>query len=376
MENSVADLIGITAARASDQQIRNNLIGTPMQTEQRPAIPEFISVVPHGNNIVEFRKGTWHSASTFLTDESETGNLYRICSALDGSKTIRDVAGVTHLPTETISEVVDTLVSLELAVIDRRGLLRLGASLLVGVSEDISLKHKEVVVIGDAHIAGIVVEALSAVLGEFGANVSFDRKEVIPKCRASGASYDALERADLLLSSQWMQNKFVIYCNSHVDPITCKGLNLCFIHHKTPWLYAAVDGPFLLVGPLFVPGDSSCFECFETRVAMNLRDSKGYIEYKQALAAGLPIQPRPSQVLKLLDKVLASHVAMEAFNFALSGRSTLIDKMLAIHLPSMEFTYHEVLRLPYCSACGAKPDRDGSELYFSIKELFGPKTTL
>ncbi len=342
-----------------------------MQTEAKPAVPEHIVIVPHGNNIVEFRKGTWHARSIILTDESDSGSLYRICAALDGTRTIHDVAKLTKTPANSVADVVDTLTDLQLVVMDPIGLLRLGTVALLGAeSSRLRLRFKDVLVIGDREISDSVIEAISPALGELGVAVSSVSTELIDACRVAGTTYDALEREKSLLGSDWMRDRFVVYCNSHVDPITCKGLNLCFMHHHTPWLYAAVDGPFVLIGPLFVPGDTSCFECFETRIAMNLRDNKSYVEYKQALASGLAVRSGTSPIIRLLYRLLASHTAIEAFNFAFSGRSTLIDKMLAIHIPSMEFSYHEVLRMPYCSACGAKPDRDASELYFSIREVF------
>jgi len=344
-----------------------------MHIEPKPAIPEYIAIVPHGTNVVEFRNGVWHSNSIFLTDESETGNLYRVCAALDGTRTVRDVARLTQIETDAVSGVVDTLVGLGLAETDRSGLLRLGTAALLGSGTDrLAASHQEVVVMGDPDISELVIEALSPAFKEIPVTVSSISKEAIGFCRGAGTTDDAVERERILIGAEWMRNKFVVYCNSRVDPLACKDLNLCFLYHKSPWLYAVVDGPFVLVGPLFVPGDTSCFECFETRIAMSLRDNKGYVDYKQAIA-GLPARSETTQILKLLYRPLAAHVAVETFNFTVSGRSTLIDKMLSIHLPSMEFSYHEVLRLPYCSACGAKPDRDASELYFSMRELFAPK---
>jgi bacteriocin biosynthesis cyclodehydratase domain-containing protein len=317
------------------------------QTETKPAIPEYIAIVPHGPNVVEFRNGTWQSTSIFLTDESETGNLYRVCASLDGSRTIGDIAALTQIPADNVSEVVDTLVGLNLAEVDGSGLLRLGTSALLGADFDrIAFKHKEVVVIGDAEVSELVIEALSLAVADIGISLSSIPNETVAGCRAAGATYDAIERERALHNSTWMKDKFIIYCGSHVDPLGCKALNLCFIHHKTPWLFAAVDGPFVLIGPLFVPGDTPCFECFETRIAMNLRDSKGYVDYKQALAAGLSIRPKTSQISKLLHRLLAGHVAVEAFNFILSGRSTLADKMLAVHLPSMEFSEPSRIEMP------------------------------
>jgi hypothetical protein len=60
---------------------------------------------------------------------------------------------------------------------------------------------------------------------------------------------------------------------------------------------------------------------------------------------------------------------MEALNFALAGTSFTVGKVLCVYLPTMEFTYNEVLRVPGCTACGSAPERDDRELYFDIRSL-------
>ena len=38
-------------------------------------------------------------------------------------------------------------------------------------------------------------------------------------------------------------------------------------------------------------------------------------------------------------------------------------------LPTMEFTFNEVLRLPGCSACGGLFEREDKELHFDLRAL-------
>ena len=101
---------------------------------------------------------------------------------------------------------------------------------------------------------------------------------------------------------------------------------------------------------------------------MNLRENASYQSYKSALADGqvrngdLPLEP-------MLCGMLASHTALETINFCLTGTSFTVGKMLAIHLPTMEFAFNEVLRLPTCAACGPVAGRDDTELYFDSATL-------
>ena len=73
---------------------------------------------------------------------------------------------------------------------------------------------------------------------------------------------------------------------SVIQPLQLRLLNQISLALGIPWMHAAIDGPFLLIGPCFVPHRTSCYACFETRVTMNLRESASYQQYKSALAAG------------------------------------------------------------------------------------------
>jgi thiazole/oxazole-forming peptide maturase SagC family component len=131
-------------------------------------------------------------------------------------------------------------------------------------------------------------------------------------------------------------------------------------------MHAAVDGPFVLVGPIFVPNRSACYNCFEVRVMMNLREAGSYQRYKHALVKG-QIKRGGDPLLPLLGNLLTAHTAMEIVNFELTGTSWTVGKVLSIYLPTMEMIFNDVLRLPGCPACAPTPERDDTELYFDIR---------
>nr|WP_225956101.1 TOMM precursor leader peptide-binding protein [Amycolatopsis lexingtonensis] len=159
----------------------------------------------------------------------------------------------------------------------------------------------------------------------------------------------------------------VVHATEAVHPLRLAVLNRLALALGTPWLQSAVDGPLLLVGPTFVPDSSACFTCFETRVVMNLREAASYQRYKQALAKAQEVTGTAAEGLGVLTSLVASHTALEAVNFAVTGSTSTVGKVLGIYLPSMEVAYSEVLRLPGCPSCGAVPERDGTELYFDVR---------
>ena len=55
-------------------------------------------------------------------------------------------------------------------------------------------------------------------------------------------------------------------------------------------------------------------------------------------------------------------------NFLLTQSAFTTGKVLSIYLPTMEFSFNEVLRVPGCPAC-SRPAREDVELYFDIRSL-------
>jgi len=177
-----------------------------------------------------------------------------------------------------------------------------------------------------------------------------------------------MEFQDKIQVFESLRDSFVLMACSVINPLRYKVLNRAALEHGFPWMHAAIDGPFLLIGPTFVPKRSACYECFEQRVIMNLRNAASYVAYKGALVRHqvkgerMPMQP-------LLGAMLASHAAMEIANFTHTNYSFVVGKVLSIFVPTMEFTYNEVLRVPSCPACSPLGERDDTELYFDVTTL-------
>ena len=50
----------------------------------------------------------------------------------------------------------------------------------------------------------------------------------------------------------------------------------------------------------------------------------------------------------------------------LTDANFTVGKVLAVHLPTMEFSFNEVLRVAGCPGCGPSSERDDHELYFEM----------
>jgi bacteriocin biosynthesis cyclodehydratase domain-containing protein len=332
------------------------------------------SIVAHSDDIVELRHGTWNPISYTLRDDSGSGALRGVLGRLDGTLSTTEIADAEGLPRSEVEALVDQLSDLEL--LEDGPMHALDYYLDHAVPNLLpypgarSNGSPPVVVMG----TGGVPAEVARVLGSSAAGIDFDIAQANGDLRellsrdGTGWLTDGLEfeaRAERFAA--W-RDKFVVLASSTVDPIELRAFNRIALHHRIPWLHAAVDGPFLLVGPTFVPGRSPCYECLETRVLMNLREASSYQTYKHALAEGRVAQAA-APLTRVLETMLASLAAFEALNFLLTDGSFTVGKALAIYLPTFEFSMNEVLRLPGCPACGSAAERDDRELYFDIRAL-------
>lgn len=335
-----------------------------MSEKFNPRVRRSYSIVAHDPDTVELRTGIWNTRSHILSDASGKGHLFNIVAGLDGTLSRKDLAKREGVPRADVEAVLDHLYSLG-AIEERPGsaldeylenVRTLGAASPSPVGQ--------VLLLGDAvmtaelarHLDDVVAPEVVTPGGEDPLMRRLD--EVGP-----AALNDGLAFAELAEEFAPWRNAFAVVISKTTDPLRTRAVNRLARELDITWLHATMDGPFLFVGPTMVPRRSACFECFETRVTMNLRQSASYLEYKAALAKGQVLAADPP-VLSAMTAMLASHAALETINYLHTGTNFTIEKVLGIHLPTMEIAFSEVLPMPGCAACAPAPDRDPATLYF------------
>jgi bacteriocin biosynthesis cyclodehydratase domain-containing protein len=331
-----------------------------------PRLKRHYSVIAHSPDDVELRYGVWNPVSYTVADESRAGRLHRLIGRLDGSASPAEIASQEDVPREDVEGLVDHL--------DGLGVIEFGpTSALDHYLETVvpwRVQRQDpppVVLLGDAQLTRPIEANLASALPA--GRVTFAGEDD-PGWRAvadpdTSWLRDGLALEERLEAVEHWRGSFLICASAVINPMRLLALNRLCVEAGIPWLHAAADGPFLLIGPVILPRRSSCYECLEIRVLMNLRESASYQRYKQALAArqvtegDLPIEP-------VLASMLGAHTALEAMNFLLTESSFTLGKLLAVYLPTMEFTFNEVLRAPTCSACGPVSERDETGLYFDL----------
>ena len=328
------------------------------------------SIVAHSPDLVELRHGVWNPESYTFRDDAGSGRLFRIMKRLDGTAAPSQIAREEDVPLEDVEGLIDHLQTLGVLESSATTALDHYIDTLVPWRSDGARSTQTVLQLGDAEPTTAIADYLRASLPDVEMRVlgADDPVRRLITSLSGPELLDGLAFEEALEVADGWRDSFVIHASSVIDPVELRIVNRICLGLAVPWLHAALDGPFVLVGPLVVPQRSPCYECLETRVTMNMRERASYQQYKEALAE-LAVAPGGMPAHPIMVGMLASHASLEALNFLATGSTFTINKLLAIYLPTMEVAYNEVLRVPSCPACSPTPEQQETSLYFDTGAL-------
>jgi bacteriocin biosynthesis cyclodehydratase domain-containing protein len=127
-------------------------------------------------------------------------------------------------------------------------------------------------------------------------------------------------------------------------------LNRICLERELPWISLLLDGNLGVVGPIFVPPRTACFNCFTAlsqAPAGNREMTQKYRRYQESKKASSFFVGLPSYA-----DILAGHGGHAIVRFLLSGSGYLVGRALVVSFDRLALDLEDVLRLPRCPACG------------------------
>jgi bacteriocin biosynthesis cyclodehydratase domain-containing protein len=143
----------------------------------------------------------------------------------------------------------------------------------------------------------------------------------------------------------------------------------CFRANK-PWIAAGIDGNLGLIGPLFLPPETPCYNDYETLARSTRPDpamDRTYHRYLLDRGTGSFFPGVPSYA-----DIVGGFTTVGAVQQLLQGTSHLLARLVSIDFQNMQMNAEDVLKLPRCPVCGggrvaveppyppdARPDLEG-----------------
>ena len=123
-----------------------------------------------------------------------------------------------------------------------------------------------------------------------------------------------------------------------------------------PWLLAKPVGIETWIGPMFVPGQTACWECLAQRLRGH-RKLEEYIARRNGTDA--PVGAVPACIASTQHAALAEAATEITRWIGTGGQSTLLDRVVSTGVLTLERTHHTLIRRPQCPSCGSLEPNDG-----------------
>ena len=140
---------------------------------------------------------------------------------------------------------------------------------------------------------------------------------------------------------------FVVDCQDRQNPQQFSATNAFAVQQGLPCFFVYREVSRIVVGPLVVPRQSACYQCYSARLEANAPFPAEHAAYQTYAAT--ETQPRPSQVaVGLVNYLLARAVLC-----TVTGAYELFEPgvIYSYDFVSLDTSTQRVLKVPRCEAC-------------------------
>ncbi len=128
-------------------------------------------------------------------------------------------------------------------------------------------------------------------------------------------------------------------------------VNRACLRADRPWIAAGIDGNVGLIGPLFMPPETACYNDYETLARSTRPDpamDRAYHRYLLNRGTGSFFPGVPSYA-----DIVSGFTVVGAVQQLLRGTSHSLGRLVSIDFEAMQIDVEDVLKLPRCPVCSA-----------------------
>lgn len=345
------------------------------------SIGEGTTIFFNGEAEIIFRKGIWNyeeavlDISEFDTDLQET--ILKIFGALSNHITVTDEDlfskfGLQPKNLERVLLLLDELSEQDYIINNESDNIKKLIKSLIGGTAATAHSGRQYTGSGTLFIcdSAPVTEQLKAMSQSIGMNLTVmpqDDFERIAKTDLT-SKLDALEYDELINNLTPIVTAYscVLVCFQRPHIKFLRNLNRLLLKLSIPLVISMVDGPFLSV--MTIKGyETGCFECYENRVMARLEDLAAYRTFVNN--SGNYTRKYDNTYLTPILASIASFGLYDALLINTIHKAKLAGRVLNIYLPLIEIQVQDLLRVPFCSACGHIAKAQYEEMYTSSSKI-------
>jgi thiazole/oxazole-forming peptide maturase SagC family component len=351
-----------------------------MNTEKQYSLGENTAIFFNGREEIVFRKGVWNyeeadlDISTF--DEAAQEGILTMFQALSDGSVVKagDLSqyGIDAGQHEQILSLLDELSQQAYLIDGSESQIQqlitnlIGGTASTGFAGDIADRAHTILICDSLP----VIRQLTGVSQDISMDMEVMREEDIRRLAQANLTdrLDAIETeaAYVALSPLFAQCSSVLICLERPHIRLLRNINRILLKMGIPFVVCLLDGPFLSV--MTIKGyETGCFECYETRIMARLESMTAYRRYVEKTSGQLRRSDKTSMAPIL--GMLSQMGLFEAFLINTIHKAKLAGRVFNIYLPLLEVQVQDLLRVPFCSACGQIAKARYEEMYTSSEKI-------
>jgi oxazoline/thiazoline synthase len=313
---------------------------SPVDVEAAPPSQEYtlsphVDVLVCGEDEVRIRQGTWSDRTLTLYDDERHGVLGRVFTELLlGGRTVDELGAAVAGPVVP-ADLVRLFDDLAAAGV----LVPPGVQARPGPFARHPALGGEatpaVAVAGDGPTADLLHGYLSDAGVATGRAASLDRP---------GPPRAALEAA-------WGAGDLLVVALERFSPATLDAANALALARRRPWVATYSDGPLVVVGPIYVPGETGCWAELETQmlaVCPRRAERQGFWDVLDARTA-------PRTAPRWHGGLAAGWLMGPLLTFLDTGGAGLVGRAVVVDTGEGRVEHVRCLALPRCPVCRPDP---------------------
>lgn len=202
----------------------------------------------------------------------------------------------------------------------------------------------------------------------------------LPLHKMTDEEYEMIANADTMTRFDGLETvEDVSKIQKFLEPYACvvvglgrlhaqfmRNLNRGLLEAQKPLVCALLDGPFTSLFTINPP-ETGCFECMEHRILARIEERPAYQRFVEHISKNPMKNEKPYNTPLLAS--ICSMALFESLSISAVGKSKFAGRALNTYLPVMEMQVQDILRVPFCPACGTIAKAEIKEMYTSTKAI-------